>query len=118
MKKQTSSASKLRFLLATKWRRSLAVGASPRKSRGIGWKALKGRRSIQRLNLSVGPSGLDRDVCHETGGLHPRLNSVAALRLKGCYTKSSFFSRTLESRKFSWISLAAPMTVSAPCPPD
>ena len=56
-------------------------GREPTEQSGKESKALKGRRSIQRLNLGVAPSGLKGAVCHESGGFHPRLNSVAASRL-------------------------------------
>jgi hypothetical protein len=68
--------------LATKWRRNLTGGESPRKVRGKDSRALNGRRSMPPLNSSVAPSGLDGRPCHETEGFRPRLNPIAASRLK------------------------------------
>ena len=48
----------------------------------MGSKAPQGRHSILAVNSSVAPPGLVRLPCCETGGLRPRLNSVAASRLK------------------------------------
>ena len=72
----------LRYSLATKWRRSLAGGESPRKRREKERKAPKGRCSKPSLNSSVAPSGLSDPMCDKTVGFRPRLNSYAASRLK------------------------------------